>query len=84
VEWPRLLSSEARFKKSIWSFSQLFLLLLIGEMNAAFLVPECLCQGKQNIPHRWTVACSGLHTSGKNSKIQQVTTPCNDMIWIFW
>jgi hypothetical protein len=27
--------------------------------------PECLCQSKQKIPHRWTVAC-GLHTTGKN------------------
>jgi hypothetical protein len=25
------------------------------------LVPECLCQSKQKITHRWTVACSGLH-----------------------
>jgi hypothetical protein len=30
------------------------------------LVPECLCQGKQKIPHRWTVVFSGLHTCGKN------------------
>jgi hypothetical protein len=24
----------------------------------------CLFQGKQQIPHRWTVACSVLHASG--------------------
>jgi hypothetical protein len=33
-----------------------------SRLKTVVLVRECLCQGKQNIPHRWTVACSGLHT----------------------
>jgi hypothetical protein len=36
------------------------------KLKTMILVPECLCQGKQNIPHWWRVAFGGLHTSGKN------------------